>query len=159
MFSLCFSPQNSEKTPWLPIPAPIGSRPSARQLPTSPPLPSALPYARDIHFTSVRSRHVFITFGRPRNRCNREKKPWLLIPAPIVSYPTARMLPAPPAPHPSTPTASAYSPGSSGSVLYASGSFLTPGSRPTDRDQSVRHRRKFWYPVRSPLIDIHFSNA
>ena len=133
----------------MPILAPIGSHPSARQLPTSPPLPSALPYARDIRFTSVRSCHVPTTFGRPGNRCNREKTPPSLIPAQIGSHPSTRPLHVPP-PHPPTSMALVHSPSTPCIVLHACRPFLPPRSRPIDHDRLVRHGRKFRCTVRSP---------
>ena len=84
---------NCEKTPRQLIPAPFGAHPSARLLPAPPPLPSALPYARGIHFTSVRP----LTFpprpGGPRTVAT-VRKPWLLIPVPFgPTHPLASFLP------------------------------------------------------------------
>ena len=140
---------NCEKTPRQLIPAPFGAHPSARLLPAPPPLPSALPYARGIHFTSVRP----LTFpprpGGPRTVAT-VRKPRLLIPVPFWSHPSARQLPAPPPPHPPTPTALIPGPSTPCVVFHALRPFLPPRSRPIDHDRLVRLGRKFRCTVRSP---------
>ena len=95
----------------------------------------------------------------PRSRCNRGKALWLLIPAQIGSHPFARLLLAPPPPHPPTSMTPTHNPGTFGAVLRVFCPFSMLGSRPIDRDLLVRHGRKFWYPVRSLLVHVYRLNT
>ena len=125
------------------------SRSLSRRLSREPGTPALLPSAPGMSPHRV--------WG-PRNRCNRGKTSWSLILAQIGSRPFARLLPAAPPPHPPASTASTHSPGTSGTVLCVFHPFLMLGSRPIDRDRLVRRGRKFWYPVRSPLVQMRCLN-